>query len=752
MEGVGTSSDNPRAESSTNPSTLMMRAIGCNRQYPCSHCQQKNINCTYAEVKVKEKRTRIHFTPFYERKIDHIDRRLDGIIELLHDLRVSQRDTERSSLLSSTQTPSNVSHPTPAVPIHAPEADSTAGPLVEGDSSLTAHSAFANEFLESFLSTDSVQDCSLELRQTLDALAHTVATLKKQSASGKITDTHLPPTPRLCLHDMELPPIEKAVVLIPLAKSQSLAGTGWIYEFIQLNQFSDMCLGVYFSDSYPEADFITVNAGLHSLFWDYAFQLPEENRTEYFGYARLCGMNFETALADLPLHLPATPSTILALTFGAFHFVELSKPSLSWTFLSKASELCQTLGYHLSSSMKLDSAETVQYKLFLFWGVYFLDKSLSLRLGRASTILDSEITVPRPAVTNGSAPVMAYFPLWIESARCQGNIYAMLYSPSSVSKPDKVRRERVQILLNDLQALERATQETHDRWIETARQTTGEDLVNFFAVSDDVHRLTLLTLVHRAAPPEPAPSSKDSPAPPRPRLTTKCINAAQTALQRHHDCMAVIRRNPPIYFCKYIHWTLLFAPFSPFIVIFCHIIETQDAALLRHLHSFVESIQSAPHVSDAAARMYRLFLVLYNVAMRYLEFRTSRQPEEEAARAEMDSHLAALGLGLGLAAPGDGSRCVPSQEPRQELHNSVNTEGGHALLGHGYRHLERHPGEDEELEPVMRMGMGHGEAELDPDSGSPLDLDLGGWVSANRAIMGLVQESDLHFLDEGWIN
>lgn len=77
-----------------------------------------------------------------------------------------------------------------------------------------------------------------------------------------------------------------------------------------------MCLGVYFSADYPHGDHISVNAGLHSLFWDYAFQLPEEQREEFFGYARLCRENLETALVDLPLHLPATPNTILALTLG----------------------------------------------------------------------------------------------------------------------------------------------------------------------------------------------------------------------------------------------------------------------------------------------------------------------------------------------------------------------------------------------------------------------------------------------------
>ncbi|KAJ5344597.1 hypothetical protein N7452_002601 [Penicillium brevicompactum] len=710
-------SELPEAVPSTNRNYLMPRAcdacrsrkIRCNRQYPCSHCEQKSIDCTHAELKVKEKRTRIHFTPLYERKIDHIERRLDGIIEILNDLKVSKPEPEpgRAQLPRTKQPLSNQSHFTPAVFDHATPEDLAAGPVVEGDSSLTAHSAFANDFLQSFVGTDSVQDCSLEMRQTLDALAHTVATLKKQTITGEVPNSGFPPTHRPRMKVLNLPPIEKTVALIRLAKSQSLAGTGWIYEFIQLNQFPDMCLGIYFSDDYPSTDAITVNAGLHSLFSDYAYQLPEENREEYFGFADLCRVNLEAALADLPLHLPATSSAILALIFGAFHFIELSKPSISWIYSSKASELCQTLGFHRNVSMRADSQNAIQYKLFLFWSVYFLDKSLSLRIGRASTIPDCEITLPRPSANSFShAPVMAYFPLWIESARCQGNIYAMLYSPSSLAQPDTVRHERVQILVNDLQALEKATHDTHNQWIETASQTSGEDLMNFFAFSDDVLRLSLLTLVYRAAPPTKGTSTT---------FSSNCIKVAAATLQRHHDCINVIRKNGSIYFAKYIHWTLLFAPFSPFIIIFCHVIETQDQSYLSHLHAFVESIKSAPTVSDAAARMYGLFLVLYNVALRYIELRTPQKPGQTPMCAEMDEHLATLGL----LAPTSGDIHQPES-------HSLGSDPGYNVARRDSSQRE---------EPMMWMG---NEAGLD------------GWFSSNRAIMGLLQQSDYNVLDESW--
>lgn len=69
--------------------------------------------------------------------------------------------------------------------------------------------------------------------------------------------------------------------------------------------------------------------------------------------------------------------------------------------------------------------------------------------------------------------------------------------------------------------------------------------MNFFAFSDDVLRLSLLTLVYRAAPPTKESSTT---------FNLNCIKAAAATLQVHHDCINVIRKNSSIYFAKYIHW------------------------------------------------------------------------------------------------------------------------------------------------------------------------------------------------------
>ncbi|KAG7038782.1 fungal specific transcription factor domain-containing protein [Colletotrichum scovillei] len=244
-----------------------------------------------------------------------------------------------------------------------------------------------------------------------------------------------------------------------------------------MNQFATICLDVYFTENYSEMDFIIVNAGLHSMFKDYSTIVIGDERERCERHSLLCCANLETALSNLPLHMPAVPKAIIALLFGAFHAIELSKPFLAWTLSSKASEICQTLGYHRESSLNNGRNEDDRLRKFLFWSNYFIDKSLSLRLGRASTIPEWTITVTRPSIMDSHPePALAYFVLWVEAARCQGKIYELLYSPDSVRQRDEERRSRVQSLISDLENLDKATSETNASNEDTIqRQRTNSD-------------------------------------------------------------------------------------------------------------------------------------------------------------------------------------------------------------------------------------------------------------------------------------
>lgn len=115
--------------------------------------------------------------------------------------------------------PSSSSVPSPAS--HASHAE-ISGPVVEGDSSLTAHSVFANDLLQKFVDGDS----SMKMHDTLDALRSIVDTMKQHPAAlemaypnAKVLPT--PPSPIASLRSRDLPPIERTVQLLKISKCTS---------------------------------------------------------------------------------------------------------------------------------------------------------------------------------------------------------------------------------------------------------------------------------------------------------------------------------------------------------------------------------------------------------------------------------------------------------------------------------------------------------------------------------------------------
>jgi hypothetical protein len=94
--------------------------------------------------------------------------------------------------------------------------------------------------------------------------------------------------------------------------------------------------------------------------------------------------------------------------------------------INAAANLCQHLGYHRIETMKDDTQDDRNAKIQVFWFIYVLDKTLSLRLGRASSIQDWDMSLPFPKAgdsTNtvyesmGGADIQLY---WIKQAQIQG--------------------------------------------------------------------------------------------------------------------------------------------------------------------------------------------------------------------------------------------------------------------------------------------------------------------------------------------
>lgn len=102
--------------------------------------------------------------------------------------------------------------------------------------------------------------------------------------------------------------------------------------------------------------------------------------------------------------------------------------------------------------MQHDSPSVQQAKAGLFWSIYCLDKALSLRLGRASSIQDYDISLSMDFDAGYVVePWITIYPLWMRLARIQGKVYESLYSPAALSQPEDDRVSHARQLASEMQ-------------------------------------------------------------------------------------------------------------------------------------------------------------------------------------------------------------------------------------------------------------------------------------------------------------
>lgn len=102
--------------------------------------------------------------------------------------------------------------------------------------------------------------------------------------------------------------------------------------------------------------------------------------------------------------------------------------------------------------MEHDTSGEQDNKLRLFWSVYCLDKGLSLRLGRASTIQDYDISLTPTFNRIDIAELWkSIYTLWITLARIQGKVYELLYSPAALRQPETERVAHARRLAAEMQ-------------------------------------------------------------------------------------------------------------------------------------------------------------------------------------------------------------------------------------------------------------------------------------------------------------
>lgn len=133
----------------------------------------------------------------------------------------------------------------------------------------------------------------------------------------------------------------------------------------------------------------------------------------------------------------------------------MAKPWLAWRLICFAAQLCMAAGFHDESLIVADDESTRNAKALLFWHVYGLEKSLALRVGRASMIGDSDIDIPK-GLNLVCLPRLwdKVVPFWVSNASIHSKIYDLLYSRSAQLVSQEDLSDRADGLLADLKLIE----------------------------------------------------------------------------------------------------------------------------------------------------------------------------------------------------------------------------------------------------------------------------------------------------------
>ncbi len=361
------------------------------------------------------------------------------------------------------------------------------------------------------------------------------------------------------------------------------------------------------------------------------------------------------------------------LTPQVAHAVEHSKFTLAWQLNSAAAAMCQTLGWHHYQDDSPDSVDNPDaLRPAPFWYCYMIDKGLAIRFGRSCVLPDWDISTPRDvfynkkdkdvsshnasghsgqpqaAVPNPQRSIGRVFNVWIRTGSILGQTYEHLYSPAALDRSPRERSATARQLVAAAQLAWREFEQIMPTVADAPVGTNniGSDdaerrhaIVHRVLLSGHVGHLSTLTLIYRAMPSaaeedagvdEAGTNAADTGA-----LHPECIAAARGAFRSHQNCMAMAA-DEPMAQAGYLHWTILYAPFTPLIVLFCHVIETARresggsetattapsspiSSDLDLLDAFATSLYPLRALSPAVARMYGLSRLLHQIAVLYVD-------------------------------------------------------------------------------------------------------------------------------------
>ncbi|KAF2849495.1 hypothetical protein T440DRAFT_469254 [Plenodomus tracheiphilus IPT5] len=547
----------------------------------------------------------------------------------------------------------------------APDA-ATPAPF-EGETTLNSQSDYARELLTQAIGNTPSMEQNAEIRSALTALKDLV------SQQGQIATSSNPLINRSFADfdpaKLERPPWDAASGTLDKACKYPTMAFAIIFPFLKMKNLKDILEDAYFNaGSCPAPRRVLAYGVMENIFTEFkAFPLADQDVSKFGAYSNMCKRHMEVAMSQLDIFMPASYENIMALLISAAQSIELCKPSLCWVMISTAAGLCQNLGYHRINTMTNDTVEEQNAKIHIFWMIYMFDKTLSLRLGRASIIQDWDISLPfllrneEPTDSPDGSQMLAY---WIRVARVQGLTYEKLFCPAAFLKSPEERARIANDLVNAMneawfergeatvidftgvgenikfvpQRTSTAINSPSTTEIPSRRQRVGptkpsviplppsqyiqgsfERIQDIFFHSDVVMHYSTCALIQRAVSPDNVTFNQE------------CLESSRAALAAHMRANAQFNTNGnEELWSGYVHWSILNAPFTPFIVIFCHVIQKNELSDLNSLFDFVASLESCRTLSEGADKLYKMCHMFSQIAKLYVQAKS----QEIASRAQ----------------------------------------------------------------------------------------------------------------------
>ncbi|OQD87920.1 hypothetical protein PENSOL_c075G11179 [Penicillium solitum] len=472
--------------------------------------------------------------------MEHISNKIDDLSEMMRRLSHERSSTSGLATSAGLQPPLHSSLRSSESRVAA--SDNKTGvrdhhqPLAEAggiESTLFAHVIFATKFLQTVVANDPYSNVAADMTSVLDALRSTVNVQRKKNETleGSPPFSKALP-PGLSSRDLPMPSMNRILACLRIAhEERSPNQVYWPFEFGSLGDFTQYVIKACSPGPVTDTELIIVHYGLELLFTECSSVAGDDAvKQEYEAQAFICSDSLETILSNLPFHITTNIVSVCAMYMAA-------------------------LGLHNKLVMATEPTEESQRGMRLFWALYALEKAVSLRLGRSSTIRDHDITVPRLLLDRKMTSLLHNrLPDWIEVASLYGRVL------------------------------------------------------------------------------EPCP---------------QCISAARATLKEIEVCISMLA-DAALWSPNLDIWVneiILLAPFMPFLILFCSIIETSNSSDLDRLRQLVDSLQSmaqSPRYS-ACSKQLRILKALYDVAAKYVEAKAKGKsgdvPSDPFTDLDMDMYL-----------------------------------------------------------------------------------------------------------------